>query len=119
MVSHKLLADRDGPETMLMLRLVHAWGSYSIKNPEQIFSYCMLWNDEEGTLIQGSALSSLTGYFGDRLRLDSVYFVHGVKVQPPGSIHRCCSHRLTIVLSHDSVFEEVPECDPPFRRDAL
>ncbi|CAI0444137.1 unnamed protein product [Linum tenue] len=122
MVAHKLLADlndRDGPHTLLKLRLLNAWGSYSIKNPEHIFSYCTLWNDEEGTLVQGSAVPTLISHFREILRLGSVYFVSGVKVQPPGSTYRCCSHKLSIVLSQETVFKEVAESDPPFWQDAF
>ncbi|CAI0545040.1 unnamed protein product, partial [Linum tenue] len=71
-------SDSDGPQTLLKLRLLNAWGSYGLKNPTLIFNYCTLWNDEE---------------------LGSVYFVSNFRVKPPAPSYRSCSHKLTIILS--------------------
>ncbi|CAL1396897.1 unnamed protein product [Linum trigynum] len=122
MVTHKLLLDvgaNDGLHTLLKLRLVHAWGSYGLKDPSLIFNYCTLWNDEEGTLIQGLAPPNLTDHFSALLQLGNVYFVSGFRVQPPGPVYRSCSHKLAIVLSIDTKFEDVTASSPNFCPEAF
>ncbi|CAI0396690.1 unnamed protein product, partial [Linum tenue] len=112
-------SDSDGLQTLLKLRLLHAWGSYGLKNPTLIFNYCTLWNDEEGTLIQGTAPSELTRHFSPLLQLGSVYFVSNFRVKPPAPSYRSCSHKLTIVLSAATQFEDVTRSSPSFWPDAF
>ncbi|CAI0410212.1 unnamed protein product, partial [Linum tenue] len=109
----------DGPQTLLKLRLLNAWGSYGLKNPTLIFNYCTLWNDEEGTLIQGTAPSELTRHFSPLLQLGSVYFVSNFRVKPPAPSYRSCSHKLTIILSAATQFEDVTRSSPSFWPDAF
>ncbi|CAL1395453.1 unnamed protein product [Linum trigynum] len=122
MVSHTLLLDlceTVGLQTVLKLRLLNAWGSYGLKVPTLIFNYCTLWNDEEGTLIQGTAPANLTQHFAPLLQLGRVYVVSGFRVRAAGPIYRHCSHKLMLVLSCDTVFEDVTGSEPNFWSDAF
>ncbi|CAI0379747.1 unnamed protein product [Linum tenue] len=122
MVTHKLLfqlTEKDGLHTLLKLRLVHAWGSYGLKNPSYIFNYCTLWNDEEGTLIQGIAPAKLAQHFAPLLQIGNVYMISGVVVQPPSPTYRPCSHNLCIVLSYDTQITDVTASESTFLNDAF
>ncbi|CAI0476110.1 unnamed protein product [Linum tenue] len=122
MVTHKLLfqlTEKDGLHTLLKLRLVHAWGSYGLKNPSYIFNYCTLWNDEEGTLIQGIAPAKLAQHFAPLLQIGNVYMISGVVVQPPSPTYRPCSHNLCIVLSYDTQITDVTASESTFWNDAF
>ncbi|CAI0380194.1 unnamed protein product, partial [Linum tenue] len=122
MVAHKLLLDlkdTDGLQTALKLRLLHAWGSYGLKNPALIYNYCTLWTDEEGTLIQGLAPASLMQHFAPILQLGAVYMISNFTVQPQSPVYRPCSHHLSILLSPNTMFEDLTAESPDFWDDSF
>ncbi|CAN1778535.1 Replication protein A 70 kDa DNA-binding subunit A, partial [Linum perenne] len=110
----------DATENMICkLRLLHAWPSTSPADPSKIYSFCTLWADETGSLILGVANSSLIDYLRDILTVKSVYMVSKFSLQPPRDVYRPCSHSLSIIITHSTVFEDVTNIKPNFCQESF
>ncbi|CAN1162478.1 Replication protein A 70 kDa DNA-binding subunit A [Linum perenne] len=105
--------------TICKLRLLHAWPSTSPADPSKIYSFCTLWADETGSLILGVANRSLIDYLRDILTVKFVYMVSKFSLQPPRDVYRPCSHGLSIIITHSTVFEDVTDINPNFCQESF
>ncbi|CAL1394001.1 unnamed protein product [Linum trigynum] len=112
MATPKLLLDLNGTEdmeTILKLRLLHVWVSDDLEKP-----CCSLWTDAKGTLIQAIAPSYLAAHFGVVLQLVCVYLVAKFHLQRPQTMWRPCSQTLNLVLSQETISDNVTMLSPGF-----
>ncbi|CAL1411477.1 unnamed protein product [Linum trigynum] len=122
MFAQKLVVDlneTEDPETALKIRLLHVWGYYDQKNPAILSAYCSLWTDSKGTLIQAIAPPNLAHRFGAILQLVCVYLVARFRLEQPQAMWRTCSYRFSLVLSQETIFEDVTMLSPGFCADSF